>query len=116
MRTTLAFFAALLAFSSTLSAQVLITPSFNVTIIGCDEGVVACDDVRYVGVSRKTGNVLALKGRTRHTLGADGVTPSRFLGYEFRSGNTTYSVSDDGALEVRRGSTVLVSEQGKWVD
>ena len=74
------------------------------------------DDARYIGVSRKSGKVLTLKGRTLHTLGADGVTPSRFLGYEFRNGNTVYRVSQEGVLDVRQGEKVVVSEKGKWAE
>ncbi|MES2412600.1 MAG: hypothetical protein V4614_02280 [Pseudomonadota bacterium] len=47
-------------------------------------------------------------------LGADGVTPARFLGWEFRNGRTIYTVTEDGLLEVRQGKRVLVSEQGQW--
>lgn len=95
--------------------EVLVTPGFAVTIIGCGEGVVSCDDARYVGVSRKDGRSLTLKGKTVHTMAADGVTPARFLGYEFRNGNAIYRVTEDGHLEVKQGSKTLVSEKGSWV-
>lgn len=95
--------------------EVLITPSYAVTIIGCGEGVIACDDAKYIGVSRKTGATLQLKGSTQHTKTPDG-TPNRFLGYEFRSGKTVYTVSMEGLLIVKQGGKTLVSEQGKWAD
>ncbi|TWO71450.1 hypothetical protein FN976_11075 [Caenimonas sedimenti] len=94
--------------------EVLITPSFVVTIIGCGEGVISCVDAKYVGVSRKTGSALTLTGKTLHTMAADGVTPNRFLGYEFRNSGTVYRVMQEGHLEVKQGQKVLVSEQGKW--
>jgi hypothetical protein len=108
-------FTALLMFWGVIHAQeVLLTPSFTVTIVGCPEGVVSCDDVKYVGVSKKTGNTLQLKGKTLHTMAADGVTPSRFIGWQFRNGKTVYTVTDEGALEVKQGTKTLVSEQGRW--
>ena len=46
----------------------LTTPSFTITIdVRCPEGNVTCDDVRYVGVSRKSGQSIRLTGRTHHT-------------------------------------------------
>ena len=107
---------ALVAGGAATAQEVLVTPSYAVTVIGCKEGVVSCDDVRYIGVSRKSGKVMTLKGRTLHTTAADGVTPSRFLGYEFRNGSTVYRVSEEGVLDVRQGDKVLVSERGKWAD
>jgi hypothetical protein len=94
--------------------EVLLTPSFTLTIVGCAEGEVSCDNVKYVGVSRKTGNAIKLTGKTLHTMGADGVTPGRFLGWQFRSGQTIYTVTEDGLLEVRQGAKTLVSERGEW--
>ena len=93
--------------------EVLITPSFAVIIIGCGEGVISCEDATYVGVSRKTGNTLKLKGKTVHSMMADGVTPNLLLGYEFRNGSTVYTVSDD-VLVVKQAGKVVVSEKGKW--
>lgn len=104
-----------LAFAAAGSrAETLATPSYRISIAGCKEYVVSCDNVKYVGVSRKTGRSISLTGRTVHTIGPDGVTPSRFLGYEFRNGGTTYFVGENGSLRVTRGSKVLVEEQGKW--
>jgi len=106
--------ALMLVAASVHAQEVLLTPSFTVTIVGCAEGNVSCDDVKYTGVSRKTGAAIKLKGKTLHTMGADGVTPSRFLGYEFRNGKTLYTVTEGGVLEVRRGAKMLFSEQGEW--
>ena len=107
---------ALAAAGATHAQEVLVTPGYAVTIIGCAEGVVSCDNARYIGVSRKSGKVQTLKGRTLHTTAADGVTPSRFLGYEFRSGSMVYRVSQEGVLDVRQGEKVLVSEKGQWAE
>jgi hypothetical protein len=94
--------------------EVLLTPSFTVTIVGCAEGNVSCDDAKYTGVSKRTGATLKLTGKTLHTMGADGVTPSRFLGWQFRNGATMYTVTEGGVLEVRQGAKTLFSEQGEW--
>jgi hypothetical protein len=103
----------ILAAASSL-ADTLTTPSYKITIVGCDEYVVSCDTVKYVGVSRKTGKSIALTGRTVHTTGADGVTPSRFLGYEFKNGRTTYFVGEEGELRVTQDSKILIEERGTW--
>ncbi len=73
-----------------------------------------CDDVKYIGTSKKTGKSLTLIGKTVHAAGADGVTPAHFLGYEFRNGSTTYFVSEDGGISVKRGSKVIIQEKGTW--
>jgi hypothetical protein len=40
---------------------VLDTPTYNVTIRSvCEEGVVDCDNVEYVGVNKKTGATIRL--------------------------------------------------------
>ncbi|HEU6447169.1 MAG TPA: hypothetical protein VFV23_01870 [Verrucomicrobiae bacterium] len=96
-------------------ASTLITPSYKITIeIHCPEGETACENVQYVGVNKKTGNSITLIGKEIHATGSDGVTPSHFLGYEFKNGKTTYFVSDDGELKVTQGSKVLVNEYGTW--
>jgi hypothetical protein len=95
-------------------ADTLTTASYKITIVDCDEYVVSCDTVKYTGVNKKTGKRIALTGRTVHTTGADGVTPSRFLGYEFKNGRTIYFVGGDGELRVTQGSKILVEERGTW--
>jgi hypothetical protein len=102
------------SFASALLASTLNTPSFTVTIAShCEEGNVTCDNVSYLGVSKKTGNSVSLKGKTIHTRCKDG-SPCRFLGYEFRSGRTFYRVLEEGRLEVSQGNKVLVDEKGDW--
>lgn len=49
-----------------------------------------------------------------HSLCADGVTPCRFLGYEFRNGVFRYLVFESGGVRVVRGNKVLVDEPGEW--
>ena len=98
-----------------LLAETLETKSFIISITHpCEEGCVSCDKITYFGSSKKTGQSITLQGRTLHALGADGVTPSRFLGYRFRNGATVYSVGSDGTLTVANGDKVILKEQGKW--
>lgn len=107
----------LLWFALPAQALTLLTPSFVVVIIDkAAEGTVSSDDVLYVGVSRKNGNTIRIEGRTLHTLAADGVTPSKFLGWSFTTDKATYFVSEGGLLEVKSGKKILVSEKGEWVD
>jgi hypothetical protein len=101
-------------------AQTLLTDNYQVNIkVQCPEGNVTCDKVRYAGTNRKTGKTIELTGRTVHTTCADGITPCRFLGYQFRNGAVTYSVweradGDGATLAVSQGSRVLLEERGTW--
>lgn len=106
---------ALIVATAISQAGTLSTPLYTVIVEPrCTEGHVTCDDVKCVGVSNKSGKSITLTGKTVHTTGADGVTPSRFMGYTFRNGDTTYFVSEGGELRVTRGSKVLVQERGIW--
>ncbi len=100
-----------IAFGSTLT-----TKNHTVTISQlCPEGYVTCNNVKYVGVSNRSGNKIELNGTTLHTVCADGKTPCRFLGYEFKNGNVTYRVLESGLLQVLQGeSKVLLEENGTW--
>ena len=89
MTTKVAFFLAALLWSLTVKADTLTTASFVVDISRhCEAGNVTCDQVSDVGVSKKSGNRIALKGKSLHAMCADGVTPCRFLGYRFRNEST----------------------------
>ncbi len=91
------------------------SPTYKITIVArWTEGDLGCDDVKYVGVNKRTKKSIVLIGRTFYSMGADGVTPSHFLGYLFKNGRTIYAVYDDGELYVRRGAKVLVEERGVW--
>jgi hypothetical protein len=80
----------------------------------CPEGCVTCDNVKYVGTSKKTGKSITLVGTTYHSKGPDGVTPTQFQGYIFKNGPTEYFVSIHGYLEIKRRGKVLVFEPGEW--
>jgi hypothetical protein len=95
--------------------QVLITPNFRIEIERlCPEGYVVCNNIRYISTDRKTGSSINLMGRSHHTIGADGVTPSRFLGYIFENGEYKYIISTEGHLRILQGETVILEEKGEW--
>ena len=96
--------------------ELLTTPNYIIRIeVNCAEGYVTCNDVTYVGESRKSHNSITLKGKTMHTSCADGITPCRFVGYYFKNGNITYTISESGELKVIQGKDkVLVKEKGAW--
>jgi len=96
-------------------ADTLTTKNFQIDITrNCPEGSVTCDNVTYKGVDLKSGKSIQLTGRTVNSPGADGVTPGRFLGYEFLNGDYRYFVSDDGTLQIYQGKKLLQQEQGTW--
>lgn len=109
-------FALILCQTPQALASELLTPSFKITIDShCEEGNVTCDKVTYLGVNRKTGASIKLKGKTLHTTCADGVSPCRFIGYLFKNGNVQYLIEEDGQLTVTRNKTeILVDEKGEW--
>ena len=98
-------------------ADTLITPSSagvsKLTRSGL-EYELTCDHVKFTAFDRKSGKSITLFGKTIHAVGADRVTPSHFLGYEFRHGRTKYFVDESGELQITRGSKVLVQETGEW--
>ena len=102
-------------FAGRASASTLTTPSFVIQIeVRCAEGNVTCDNVTYVGTNRKSGKSIMLRGKTKHAMCADGVTPCQFQGYEFKNGTTYYRVLEDGNLLVMQGKKILVEEKGTW--
>lgn len=77
------------------------TPNYDLTILHpCAEGCVSCDKLTLKCVSKKSGDIVMAKAATWHTLGADGVTPGRFLGYVFTENKLTYRILENGVFEV----------------
>ncbi len=100
---------------NTVKTEILKTKNFKIYIrSNCLEGAVTCDKVFYEGINVRTGDSIKLVGKTLHTTCADGITPCRFLGYEFRNGNYRYVVRNDGLLLVYHEDTLLLEEQGTW--
>lgn len=96
-------------------ADTLKTKSFKVDIKrNCPEGNVTCNNVSYKGTDLRTGKSLRLTGKTVNALCADGVTPCRFLGYQFQNGSYRYFVSEAGTLQVYQGKKLLLQETGTW--
>ena len=90
------------------------TSTFTIKIdVRCEEGEVTCDDVRYAGTNKKTGETVKLTGKTAHRMDADG-TPGRFLGYVFKNKGVQYFLSEEGMLRVTKGDDVLLEEKGTW--
>lgn len=95
------------------NAESLKTKNFSVKITrNCPEGNVTCDNVKYFGKNLNTGDSISLTGKTIHATCADGVTPCRFLGYEFPNGNYLYRVTQDGKLQVYQGKKLVLQEKG----
>lgn len=106
----------LLLASAFTFAQQLDTPNYTVEIQQlCPEGEVQCQQVLYKGTSKVSGASIELKGTAWHSLCADGVTPCRFLGYQFKNGRIRYLVHESGLLQVIGSSgKVVLEEQGVW--
>ncbi len=103
-------------FANVANAETLKTKNYKVTITrNCLEGNVTCNNVTYLGKNLKTGQSIRLKGKTIHSVGADGVTPSRFLGYEFRNNNFVYRVTADNQLLVFNGKKLILQESGALI-
>jgi hypothetical protein len=102
--------------TQTANAETLKTKNFSVKITrNCPEGYVTCNNVKYFGKNLKTGKSISLTGKTIHTTGADGFTPGRFLGYEFRNNNYLYQVTADGALLIYENKKLILKEQGALI-
>src|SRR5690242_14067323 len=90
------------------------TKSFSINIeVKCEEGEVTCDNVKYVGTNKKTGESVELTGKTAHHMDKEG-NPGRFLGYIFKNKGVTYFLSEDGLLRVTKGDDVVLEETGTW--
>lgn len=90
------------------------TKTFSISIeVKCEEGEVTCDNVKYTGTNKKTGESVELTGKTAHHMDKEG-NPGRFLGYIFKSQGVTYFLSEDGLLRVTKGDETLLEEKGTW--
>ncbi len=104
----------LMDFANPRSSIQLETPTYKITITLDQEYVVSSDDIKFVCVNKKTGKSINLTGRTDHTIGADGVTPSHFLGYVFTNQQMVYYVTDGGEFSITEGTNTVADEQGQW--
>jgi hypothetical protein len=107
----------LILLSFDVYAEVLKTPSYEIEIGSCPEGYVSCDTIPIDVKNLKTGIASSYIGGTLHTLCADGVTPCRFLGYDFTGEIGKFHLYENGFLEVSDESgQAILSEQGHWLD
>ncbi len=96
-------------------ASTLVTQDYIVTISqNCVEGDVDCDNVTYYGVNTNTGASLDLQGRTVHAPCTDGITPCRFMGYEFFNGAYRYFVAQNGTLQIFQNGQRILEQSGYW--
>ncbi len=96
-------------------AETLETASYWISVDDrSPEGDVSSTDVHSVIVDKRTREIIKLVGRTVHALGKDGVTPSHFIGYEFKAGETEYFIYSDGRLNIARAHQSIANEIGEW--
>jgi hypothetical protein len=96
------------------SGESFVTENYRIRITNnCGEGVVVCNDMTYYGENLKTGRSITLKGRTVHSLCNDGVTPCRFDGYVFKSGDYRYVVTISNSLIVYKGDREILYERSR---
>ena len=104
----------LLLLAKVTLAETLTTANYRITITHhCPEEHLTCQNVSYQSTHRHTGASVRLTGQTVHTPCADGVSPCRFIGYEFRQGNYRYFLTHD-ELQIYHGSQLLLVEKGTW--
>lgn len=102
-------------FNQAASAETLNTHDFQIKITrSCSEGYVTCNNVTYYGRDLNTGRHIRLIGKTVNSTCADGVTPCRFLGYEFRNSNYLYKITADGKLLVYKNGRLILDQQGTF--
>jgi hypothetical protein len=101
-----------------VQAVALISDSYDVTVQTlCPEGYVSCDRLVLRGVHKLTGRRLHLKGRSMHSMCADGVTPCRYLGDQFEGRSYVYFFSSEGWLLVKDSKgRLLLREKYREVD
>lgn len=107
-----------LSLVSLVNAAVLVTERFVIVIVErCAEGDVACSNVSYTGVNRKTGEAISLQGQAWVRMCADTVTPCEHIGWQFKNGEVTYRIRETPpSLEVERGGKALLRQKAVWAD
>ncbi len=89
------------------------TATYDVTLVHrcLEEGCVSCSNYELTLVNRKTGEKIQLDGSTLHSVGADGETPSHFLGNRFKKGDLTYFINDENTLSIIKNETQVILEE-----
>lgn len=94
-----------------------VTQHYKLIIItNCKAENVTCDDIDLTAINRDSEIIIfQTKGRTRHSRSANGITPGRFLGYEFKIENMTYFLTEDDTLLIKADkSDIVIKEKGEW--
>lgn len=98
----------------------LVTSHYKMNIIHLckEEGCVSCNNYLLELYEVKSKTITLAKGKAMHTLGNDGVTPSRFLGYEFQKGVFIYKLLDysDNLFEIYKGKKLIYSEKAIYYE
>lgn len=103
--------ASIVAFSGVASAEIIKTKNFQINITrNCSNDSIICNNVTYVGQDLRTGKSIRLIGKT-----VNNARSYRFLGYEFKNGLYTYSVTSDNVLLIRKNNNVILREQGVFI-
>ncbi len=105
-----------LAMQPPADAAVLVTEQFVIVIVEqCPEGDVACNNVKYTGVNRSTGETLTLKGQAWVRMCADAVSPCQHIGWQFRNGDYVYRIRETPpSLIIERNGRMLIEQKATW--
>lgn len=88
------------------------TDTYSIEITLCEEGNVTCKDLVYVATDKESGEVTTIKkGTTLSTMCADGVTPCRFIGYEFNKNDLRYVVYPESKLTIENEQGEIITEE-----
>jgi hypothetical protein len=98
-----------------LPGTVLETPSFHITISEtCPEYAVDGCTATYVGINKKSGASISLKGAAVMAMCNDNVTPCHFQYYKFINGAYSYFIFLGGEIRVSKAHTNIFHEQSTW--
>ena len=65
----------------------------------CSEGDIACDKVAYIGLNKKSGEFITLKGKAAKAF--------KYGGYEFANQGYTYLITRDDLLFIYKGDKLV---------
>ena len=105
-----------IALSSIVFGADLATPNAKATVtVNCPEGYVTCSDVDLILTQTLSGDIIRAHGHTVHTKCKDGISPCRFLGYEFESGDIRIRLWVSGVISIaKKGEGIIFYERGQW--
>lgn len=74
-----------------------------------------CVETFYHCIQKRTQQAISLTGYDSYAMDANGELGD-FLGWTFKNGDYTYSVTVDGRLVVTQGKKKLLTEDGTWTE